>query len=136
MPSSFDLILKNGKCFIDGQLKTIDIGISKGIIKNIGKVEKTSDEKILELAIDAGAEECTSNEIFHEVLSSKESLYKVKSLIEKNISNFIFTGIEWITLNHVKLNGEKYKSATHLLEALEEDDDVQNVFTNLINKDN
>ena len=39
MPSSFDLILKNGKCFIDGQLKTIDIGVSKGIIKNIGKIE-------------------------------------------------------------------------------------------------
>jgi len=52
MPSSFDLILKNGKCFIDGQLKTIDIGISKGIIKNIGKIEKTSDEKILEEAKD------------------------------------------------------------------------------------
>ena len=40
MPSSFDLILKNGKCFIDGQLKTIDIGISDGIIKNISKIEK------------------------------------------------------------------------------------------------
>jgi len=48
MPSSFDLILKNGKCFIDGQLKTIDIGISNGIIKSIGKIEKTSNEKIIE----------------------------------------------------------------------------------------
>ena len=48
MPTTFDLILKNGKCFIDGQLKTTDIGISQGIIKNIGKIEKTSDEKILE----------------------------------------------------------------------------------------
>ena len=41
MPASFDLILKNGKCFIDGQLTIVDIGISKGIIKNIGKIEKT-----------------------------------------------------------------------------------------------
>jgi len=48
MPSSFDLILKNGKCFIDGQLKTIDIGISDGIIKNISKIEKTSSGKILD----------------------------------------------------------------------------------------
>ena len=48
MPSSFDLILKNGKCFIDGQLKNIDIGISDGIIKSIGKIEKTSNEKILD----------------------------------------------------------------------------------------
>ena len=44
MPSSFDLILKNGKCFIDGQLKTTDIGISNGIINSIGKMEQTSDE--------------------------------------------------------------------------------------------
>ena len=48
MLTSFDLILKNGRCFIDGQLKTIDIGISNGIIKSIGKIEKTSNEKILD----------------------------------------------------------------------------------------
>ena len=43
MPSSFDFILKNGKCFIDGQLKTTDIGISNGIIiKSIGKIEETA----------------------------------------------------------------------------------------------
>jgi len=48
MPSSFDLILKNGKCFIDGQLKNIDIGISQGIIKSINNIEETSDQKILD----------------------------------------------------------------------------------------
>ena len=46
MSSSFDLILKNGKCFIDGQLKTIDIGISNGIIKNIGNIEKTFEQVV------------------------------------------------------------------------------------------
>ena len=48
MPSSFDLILKNGKCFVDGQLKITDIGISEGIIKSIDKIEKTSNQKILD----------------------------------------------------------------------------------------
>ena len=32
------------------QLKTTDIGISNGIIKSIGKIEQTSDEKILDFA--------------------------------------------------------------------------------------
>ena len=50
MPVTFDLILKNGKCFIDGQLKTIDIGISDGIIKSIDKIEKTSGDKVLDVA--------------------------------------------------------------------------------------
>ena len=48
MPSSFDLILKNGKCFIDGQLKTTDIGISDGTIKSISKI-KDSNQKILDV---------------------------------------------------------------------------------------
>ena len=48
MPSSFDLILKNGKCFIDGQLKTTDIGISDGIIKNISNIQVSSSQKILD----------------------------------------------------------------------------------------
>ena len=48
MPSSFDLILKNGKCFIDGQLKTTDIGISDGIIKSIGKIQVSSNQKVLD----------------------------------------------------------------------------------------
>ena len=43
MPATFDLIIKNGKCFIQGELKAIDIGLSKGIKKSIGKIEKTSN---------------------------------------------------------------------------------------------
>ena len=39
MSSSFDLIIKNGKCFIDGQLKKADIGISNGIVKKIGNID-------------------------------------------------------------------------------------------------
>jgi dihydroorotase len=42
MLSSFDLIIKNGSCFIDGQLKNVDIGVSNGIIKEIGNIEASS----------------------------------------------------------------------------------------------
>ena len=47
MSSSFDLIVKNGKCFIDGQLKKVDIGISNAIVKKIGNIE-TSNQKVLD----------------------------------------------------------------------------------------
>ena len=47
MSSSFDLIIKNGKCFIDGQLKKADIAISDGTIKEIGNIE-VSNQKILD----------------------------------------------------------------------------------------
>ena len=47
MSSSFDLIIKNGKCFIEGQLKKVDIGISNEIVKKIGNIE-TSNQKVLD----------------------------------------------------------------------------------------
>ena len=50
MPSSFDIILKNGKCFIEGKLKTTDIGISDGIIKNISNIQVSSSQKILDVS--------------------------------------------------------------------------------------
>ena len=46
MPASFDLIIKNGKCFIDGQLKKADIGIYNGIVKKIDNIE-ISNQKVL-----------------------------------------------------------------------------------------
>ena len=49
MPATFEIVLKNGKCFINGELKSVDVGISQGIIKNIGEIKKESAEKVLDL---------------------------------------------------------------------------------------
>ena len=49
MPATFDLILKNGKCFVDGQLKSMLILASlNGIIKSTSKIEEISNQKILD----------------------------------------------------------------------------------------
>ena len=100
-----------------------------GIIK-IDKKE-ISDEKIFELAIDSGAEECTSNKILHEIHCNKSEIYNVKNKLEKYVQNFISTEIEWIPINSVKVEGEQAESSTLFLETLEDDDDVQNVYTNI-----
>ena len=50
--------------------------------------------------------------------------------MEKEISNFISTEIEWIPINKIKLNQEDKEKMNKFLEILEEDDDVQNIFTN------
>ena len=113
-------------------------GIASHNFKQLGiiRIEKKtiSDESILELAVEAGAEECISNENFHEIFCSKEQFYKVKTAIEKKIDNFIHSGIEWYPLNQLDLKENQYKSAVNLLESLEEEDDVQNVYTNLKKK--
>ena len=92
-----------------------------------------SEDKILEYAIDSGAEECISTSNFHEILTEKNELYEIKKKLEKNISNFITTQIEWISLNKVELSNEKKDLFNEMIELLEEDDDVQSIYTNKAN---
>jgi len=99
-----------------------------GVIK-IDKKE-ISDERILELAIESGADECKTNDSLHEIQCSKEEMYNIKKELEKEITNFISTEIEWIPLNKVNILKERNEDLINFFETLEENDDVQNVFSN------
>ena len=99
-----------------------------GIIK-IDKKE-ASDEKIFELAIDSGANECISNNEYHEIHTNMNEIYEVKKKLEKDISNFLSTELEWIPINLVNLKGDNKDNMIKFLEAVDDDDDVQNIFTN------
>ena len=100
-----------------------------GVIK-IDKKE-VSEERIFELAIDAGADECKSKSDFHEIQCSINDIYNVKKELEKEISNFISTEIEWVPLNGVKVPDEKREDLINFFMSLEEEDDVQNVYSNV-----
>ena len=99
-----------------------------GVIK-IDKKE-ISAEKILELAIESGADECKSNNEVHEIQCSVNEIYNVKKALENKISNFISTEIEWIPLNNIKIPKEKHEILINFFVLLEDDDDVQNVYSN------
>ena len=101
-----------------------------GVIK-IPKSE-ISDEKIFEIAAESGAKEYISRDNFHEIQCEKNNIYTVKKTLEKNISNFISTDIEWISANNIKLSSISKEDLINFLDILNEDDDVQNVFTNII----
>ena len=96
------------------------------------KIEKKEilDEKIFELATESGAEECISNDSFHEIHCEKSEIYAVKKKIESKVQNFISTEIEWKPLNSVKVSKDKLEIVTEFLETLEDNEDVQNVYTN------
>jgi len=93
--------------------------------------EKISNNDILELAINGGAEDCSSSGSYHEVITIKDNFYKVKLEIEKKIEEFISAGIEWLPINKISLDKEKTKSVLNFLETLEDNDDVQHVYANL-----
>jgi YebC/PmpR family DNA-binding regulatory protein len=99
-----------------------------GIIK-IDKKE-ISEENIFELAIESGADECISLDEFHEVQCVMSEIYNVKKKLEKIISNFISTEIEWVPLNNVNVEKDREDPVINFLESLEDDEDVQNVFSN------
>ena len=100
-----------------------------GVIK-IDKKEMSEDQ-IFELAIDSGANDCIMNGVFYEIQCEKNEIYNVKKKIETKIQNFISTEIEWKPLNDVEISKDKVATTAEFLEALENDDDVQRVFTNL-----
>ena len=99
-----------------------------GIIK-INKID-VPDDKILELAIESGADECKSTHDFHEIQCQVNDIYNVKKELEKEISNFISTEIEWRPINSIKIGKEKNEGLINFFEALEDDDDVQNIYSN------
>ncbi len=97
------------------------------------KIEKQeiSDENILDLAIESGADECVSHEEYHEIQCKISEIYNVKKELEKKITNFISTDIEWVSLNYLDIQKDKKQIIVEFLETLEDDDDVQNVFLNV-----
>ena len=100
-----------------------------GIIK-IDKKEIT-DENVFELALDSGADECISRDEFHEIQCPMSEIYNVKKKLEKIVVNFISTEIEWVPLNSVDIEKDRQEVVIEFLEAIEDDDDVQNVFSNV-----
>ena len=99
-----------------------------GIIK-IDKLE-ISDDQIFELAIESGAEDCQSSDEYHQIKCPINEIYNVKKELEKKINNFISTEIEWIPLNCVEISKDKHEDLINFFEILEDNDDVQNIYSN------
>ena len=99
-----------------------------GVIKIDNKT--LNNDEALELAINSGANECKSMKDYHEITCQMQDFYKVKSSIEKKISNLVYSGIEWKAHNSLKLPEEQKEKVINMLEILDEIDDIQNIFTN------
>ena len=97
------------------------------------KIEKSeiSDDKIFELAIESGANECKSNNSFHEIHCDKNHIYNVKKNLEKYLNNFLSTGIEWVPVLYLEVKKQEKEDIVNFLDNLTDDEDVQNVYSNI-----
>jgi len=101
---------------------------SCGVIHVDKKIIK--EEEIFEISINAGAKDCLSLENIFEIITEKEDFYKIKTELEGKIEVFAYSSIEWRPSNYLDLNKEQSEQILEVLTALEELEDVQNIFTN------
>ena len=109
-------------------------GSTTHIFNNCGIIQISkkdiSDEKVLELAVNAGSKDCISYKDYHEIITNKDDFYKIKNNIKNSIKNIVYSGIEWRANNFIDIPKEESKEFESMLEMLQEDDDIQKVFHN------
>lgn len=106
----------------------------KGIL--IIPAEGKDEEKAMEDVFDAGAEDFDMNEEYIEVTTAPADLGKVREALEAKGYVFESAEVEYLPVTTTAVEGEdNIKYMGLLLDALEDDDDVQNVWHNLENED-
>ena len=111
-----------------------ETGSTSHLFNNCGiiRIEKNkiSEEDAFNIAINSGAKDCHQINNFHEIITNKEDFYKIKTELEKSVETFAYSAIEWRALINLNLNKDQNQKLTAVLDALEDLDDVQNVFCN------
>ncbi|MFA6598592.1 MAG: YebC/PmpR family DNA-binding transcriptional regulator [Ignavibacteriaceae bacterium] len=94
------------------------------------KRNNKSEDDVMEIVLDAGADDMQTEEDIFEVTTSLESFETVrKTLLEKELE-VENASLEWIAKNTLAVAGEDAEKVVKLIETLEDNDDVQNVFSN------
>jgi YebC/PmpR family DNA-binding regulatory protein len=89
-----------------------------------------SEEKVMEAAIEAGADDVESDEESHTVFTAFEQLSDVAQALEGALGDPKSTSIVWRPKSLTPLTGDGVSTLLKLIDSLEDDDDVQNVYSN------
>ena len=100
--------------------------------KGLVVFEKSSveEEKLLNLALEAGAEDIKETETQFEVLTDPADFEPIKKAFDDQGLRYSFAEISMIPQNVVKLEGRDAERVLSLMEALEENDDINHVYAN------
>ncbi|MEL7526599.1 MAG: YebC/PmpR family DNA-binding transcriptional regulator [Pseudomonadota bacterium] len=96
----------------------------------IYKPEAGEAEAVLEAAIEAGAEDVQSDESGHTIYAAFEDLNDVAKALEEALGEADSTKIIWKPQNLTPVDADKAQTLMKLIDMLEDDDDVQNVYSN------
>lgn len=89
-----------------------------------------SEDEVMEAAIEAGAEDVQSDEDGHTIFTAFEQLTEVAGAVEKTLGEAKSTSVVWRPKSLTPVSGDAAAGLLKLIDALEDDDDVQNVYAN------
>lgn len=92
--------------------------------------EKVDEETLLDIVLEAGAEDVKEDETQFEVLTEPADFEAVRKAIEEKGIPYNVAEISMIPKNTVKLDGKKAQQMLSLMQALEDNDDVSHVYAN------
>ena len=111
-----------------------ETGAVSFMFDHVGQIEfpadKTNADHMMEAAIEAGAEDVTSDEDGHTVVCALNDLAEVSKALEQKFGEPTKTAIVWKPQNSVPISGEAAGTLLKLIETLDEHDDVQHVYAN------
>jgi YebC/PmpR family DNA-binding regulatory protein len=99
-----------------------------GLIEFDRKV--ASEDAMLEAALDAGAEDVSTSEDGHEIITTLERLREVAQALEQKFGEPRKAALVWRPQNTISVDDEAGEKILKLVGALEDNDDVQNVYAN------
>jgi YebC/PmpR family DNA-binding regulatory protein len=93
---------------------------------------KVDEDTLMSLALDAGAEDMKNDpaEDNYEIITSPETLYAVRNAISGNKIEVSLAEVTMLPKNYVPLEGHAAEQMIRLIDALEDHDDIQNVYVN------
>ncbi|NGQ96310.1 YebC/PmpR family DNA-binding transcriptional regulator [Brevibacillus sp. SYP-B805] len=102
----------------------------KGVIVIDRETHAVDEDTILMHALEAGAEDVVVEEDTYEILTHPHELDQVKAALEKEGYTFSNAQVQWLPQTTTKISGEDAAKMLKMMEAFEENDDVQNVYAN------
>jgi YebC/PmpR family DNA-binding regulatory protein len=105
------------------------------MFEHVGIIEYPADQiledAMLEAAIEAGADNCETSGDIHNITCSMESFGAVRDALAEKFGDAKNAKLAWSATIGASAEGDTAKALLELVEALEDDDDVQEVFTNV-----
>jgi YebC/PmpR family DNA-binding regulatory protein len=100
----------------------------------VGRIEYPADvadaDAMFEAAIEAGADDVTSDEDGHEIITAADSLNEVATALEEKLGEPRKSALVWKPQNSIEVDADAAATLLKLLDALDDNDDVQQTYAN------